>query len=343
MKRALITGINGQDGSYLAELLLKKGYKVYGLMRRKSKLDYGNVEHLKNSIEFIYGDITDYVSLVNAMKTSQADEVYNLAAQSFVKVSWEKPIATTLINAIGVTNLLEATKLVKPESKFYQASTSEMFGLVQEIPQKETTPFYPRSPYGISKLYGHWITKNYRESYNMFACSGLLFNHESERRGKEFVTRKITDAVARIKLGIQDRLELGNIDAKRDWGHAQDYVEAMWLMLQQDEADDYVIATGEAHTVREFANLAFKYVGIEIEWQGKGLDEKGIDKATGKAVVVINPKFFRPADVNMLLGDPSKAEKKLNWKRKILFEELVKRMVLSDLEKVKEEVNQTVV
>jgi GDPmannose 4,6-dehydratase len=337
MKSALITGITGQDGSYLAELLLEKGYKVYGLMRRKSKIDYGNIEHLKDDIEIIYGDMTDPVSLINAMKISKADEVYNLAAQSFVGTSWEQPLATAQIDALGVTNILEAIRTVKPEARFYQASTSEMFGLVQEIPQKETTPFYPRSPYGVAKLYGHWITKNYRESYGMFACSGILFNHESERRGKEFVTRKITDAIARIKLGLQDRLELGNMEAKRDWGHAEDYVRAMWLMLQQDEADDYVVATGETHKVREFVELAFKHVDIEIEWQGEGVDEIGIDKATGKTVVAVNPKFFRPAEVDILLGDPSKAEEKLGWKRKVSFEELVKRMVLSDLEKVKKE------
>ncbi len=337
MKSALITGITGQDGSYLAELLLEKGYKVYGLMRRKSKVDYGNIEHLKDDVEIIYGDMTDPISLINAMKISKADEVYNLAAQSFVGTSWEQPLATAQIDALGVTNMLEAIRTVKPEARFYQASTSEMFGLVQEIPQKETTPFYPRSPYGVAKLYGHWITKNYRESYGMFACSGILFNHESERRGKEFVTRKITDAVARIKLGLQDRLELGNMEAKRDWGHAEDYVRAMWLMLQQDEADDYVVATGETHKVREFVELAFKHVDIEIEWQGEGVDEIGIDKATGKTVVAVNPKFFRPAEVDILLGDPSKAEEKLGWKRKVSFEELVKRMVLSDLEKVKKE------
>lgn len=339
MKRALITGINGQDGSYLAELLLEQGYKVYGLMRRKSKVDYGNVEHIRNDIEFIYGDITDPISLINAMKISKADEVYNLAAQSFVATSWEQPIATAQIDGLGVTNMLEAIRVVKPEAKFYQASTSEMFGLVQEIPQKETTPFYPRSPYGVAKLYGHWITKNYKESYNMFACSGILFNHESERRGKEFVTRKITDAVARIKLGLQDKLELGNMDSKRDWGHAQDYVKAMWLMLQQEEADDYVVATGETHRVREFVEIAFKHVNMNIEWKGEGIDEKGIDQKTGKVIVSVNPKFFRPAEVDILLGDPSKAEKKLGWKREISFEELVKRMVHNDLERVKEEVS----
>lgn len=338
MKKALITGINGQDGSYLAELLLEKGYKVYGLMRRKSKVDFGNVAHLQNDVELIYGDMTDAISLINAMKISQADEVYNLAAQSFVGTSWEQPIATAEIDGLGVTNMLEAIRVVKPEARFYQASTSEMFGLVQEIPQKETTPFYPRSPYGVAKLYGHWITKNYRESYNIFACSGILFNHESERRGKEFVTRKITDAVARIKLGLQDKLELGNMEAKRDWGHAQDYVKAMWLMLQQDEADDYVVATGETHKVREFVELAFNYVGIQVEWQGEGVKETGIDKATGKTIVSVNPKFFRPAEVDILLGSPEKAETKLGWKREVSFEKLVRRMVHADLERVREEI-----
>ena len=244
MKRALITGITGQDGSYLAELLLEKGYEVYGVMRRKSVIDYGNAAHIRDKINFIYADMTDVVSLISAMRISQADEVYNLAAQSFVATSWEQPIITADIDAVGVTHILEAIRIVKPECRYYQASTSEMFGLVQETPQSETTPFYPRSPYGVAKLYGHWITKNYRESYNMFACSGILFNHEGERRGKEFVTRKITDAAARIKLGLQDCVELGNMDAKRDWGHAQDYVRAMWLMLQQPEPDDYVVATG---------------------------------------------------------------------------------------------------
>ena len=293
MKKALITGITGQDGSYLAELLLEKGYEVYGIMRRKSVVDYGNVDHIKDKLNFIYADMTDVVSLIRAMRISQADEIYNLAAQSFVATSWEQPLATADIDALGVTNMLEAIRTVKPEARFYQASTSEMFGLVQEMPQKETTPFYPRSPYGVAKLYGHWITKNYRESYDMYACSGILFNHESERRGLEFVTRKITDAVARIKLGIQDHVELGNMDSKRDWGHSRDYVYAMWLMLQQDKADDYVVASGETHTVREFVELAFGHVGIEIEWKGQGVDEIGVDKATGKTIVSINPKFFR--------------------------------------------------
>lgn len=330
-KSVLITGITGQDGSYLAELLLEKGYDVYGIMRRKSVVDYGNVKHIKDKIKFIYADMTDIISLINAMKISQADEVYNLAAQSFVATSWEQPLATAEIDAIGVTNMLEAIRTVKPSCRFYQASTSEMFGLVQEIPQRETTPFYPRSPYGVAKLYGHWITKNYRESYNMFACSGILFNHESERRGKEFVTRKITDAVAKIKLGKQEYLELGNMDSKRDWGHSKDYVRAMWLMLQQDTPDDYVVATNETRSVREFVEVAFKCVDIDIKWQGKGTNEIGINDKTEKVIVKVNPKFYRPAEVDILLGDPSKAEKTLDWKREISFQDLVNRMVKNDL------------
>lgn len=340
MKRALITGINGQDGSYLAELLLEKGYDVYGIIRRKSIVNYGNVEHIKEKIHFIYADMTDVVSLINAMKISQADEIYNLAAQSFVATSWEQPLATAHIDAIGVVNMLEAIRIIKPEARFYQASTSEMFGLVQEVPQTESTPFYPRSPYGVAKLYGHWITKNYRESYDLFACSGILFNHESERRGKEFVTRKITDAVAKIKLGVMDCLELGNLDAKRDWGHSKDYVKAMWLMLQQQTADDYVIATNETRTVREFVEAAFKNAGIKIEWSGTGVDEIGRDKVTGKILVRVNPDYFRPAEVELLIGDPRKAEKKLGWVREVTFPMLVERMVKNDLELVKKEIAQ---
>lgn len=338
MKNALITGIAGQDGSYLAELLLEKGYDVYGIMRRKAVVDYGNVEHIKDKIHFIYADMTDQVSLIHAMQISQADEVYNLAAQSFVATSWEQPIATAQIDAIGVTNMLEAIRIVKPDCKFYQASTSEMFGLVQEIPQRETTPFYPRSPYGVAKLYGHWITKNYRESYGMYACSGILFNHESERRGKEFVTRKITDAVARIKLGIQDYIDLGNLDSKRDWGHSKDYVYAMWLMLQQEKADDFVIATNETRTVREFVETAFSKVGITVEWTGSGTEEIGKDMSSGKVIVKVNKDFFRPAEVDILLGNPEKAEKILGWKRNISFDELVERMVNNDIELVKKEI-----
>lgn len=332
MKSALITGITGQDGSYLAELLLEKGYKVYGLMRRKSKVDYGNIEHLVGKVNLIYADMTDVTSLIAAMRESQADEVYNLAAQSFVATSWDTPLGTAEIDALGVTNMLEAIRAVKPEARFYQASTSEMFGLVQAVPQSETTPFYPRSPYGVAKLYGHWITKNYRESYDMYACSGILFNHESERRGLEFVTRKITNAVARIKLGLQDHVELGNMSAKRDWGHSKDYVYAMWLMLQQEAPDDYVVSTGETHEVREFVDLAFKAAGIDLEWSGEGVDEIAKDKATGKVVVKVNPQFFRPAEVDLLLGDPTKAATKLGWKREVSFQELVERMVKNDLE-----------
>ena len=338
MKNALITGITGQDGSYLAELLLEKGYRVYGIMRRKSVVDYGNVEHIKDKINFIYADMTDVISLINAMRVSQADEVYNLAAQSFVATSWEQPLATAEIDAVGVTNMLEAIRTVKPSCRFYQASTSEMFGLVQAIPQCETTPFYPRSPYGVAKLYGHWITKNYRESYGLFTCSGILFNHESERRGKEFVTRKITDAAARIKFGIQEYVELGNLDSKRDWGHSKDYVRAMWLMLQQDKPDDYVVATNETRTVREFVEIAFRTAGIDIEWQGTGVNEVGIDKATGKTVVKVSEKFFRPAEVDILLGNPEKAEKTLGWTREISFAELVERMVRNDLALVEKEI-----
>ena len=335
MKNALITGITGQDGSYLAELLIAKGYNVYGLMRRKSVVDYGNSNHIKDKINYIYGDMTDFVSLINAIKISNPDEVYNLAAQSFVTTSFEQPILTTDINAVGVTNLLDAIKTIKPTAKFYQASTSEMFGGIKETPQNEDTNFYPRSPYGVSKLYAHWITKNYRESYKMFACSGILFNHESERRGKEFVTRKITESVAKIKYGLQDCLELGNLNAKRDWGHSQDYVKAMYLMLQQNTPDDYVIASKETRTVREFAQLAFSTAGIEIKWQGEGINETAVNAETGKIIVRINPAFFRPAEVELLQGDPSKAEKILGWKKEITFTELVSRMVNNDLEQVK--------
>ncbi len=338
MKKALITGITGQDGSYLAELLLEKGYEVYGIWRRKSVVDYGNVSHIKDKIHFIYADMTDVVSLMSAMRISDADEVYNLAAQSFVATSWEQPLATAEIDALGVTNMLEAIRAVKPTARFYQASTSEMFGLVQEIPQKETTPFYPRSPYGVAKLYGHWITKNYRESFGLYACSGILFNHESERRGVEFVTRKITAAAARIAHGLQECVELGNMDSKRDWGHSKDYVYAMWLMLQQEKPDDYVIATNETRTVREFVDVAFKAAGIDLEWKGSGVDEIAVNKANGKTVVKVNPRFFRPAEVDILLGDPTKAETKLGWKRNIDFKELVTRMVNNDMKIAEKEI-----
>lgn len=316
-KSALVTGITGQDGSYLAELLLEKGYKVYGLRRRTSTPMMENIEHIKNEIEFIEGDLLDQGSLINAVRKSSPDEVYNLAAQSFVATSWEQPVLTGQATAIGVTNMLEAVRLTKPEARFYQASSSEMFGKVVETPQKETTPFYPRSPYGVAKVYGHWITVNYRESYDMYACSGILFNHESPRRGVEFVTRKVTDAVARIKMGLQSELRMGNLDAKRDWGFAGDYVKAMWLMLQQDTPDDYVISTGETHTVHELVEIAFGHAGLN--WRD---------------YVVIDPKFVRPAEVDLLLGDSSKAQEKLGWKLEVGFEELVKMMVDSDLKKL---------
>ncbi|MBP8594780.1 MAG: GDP-mannose 4,6-dehydratase [Ruminococcus sp.] len=337
MKKALITGITGQDGSYLAELLLEKGYEVYGIWRRKANVDYGNIAHLKDRLNLIYADMTDPASLIMAVQKSQPDEVYNLAAQSFVATSWDTPLSTGDINALGVTNILEAIRMVKPDAKFYQASTSEMFGMVQETPQKETTPFSPRSPYGVAKLYGHWITRNYRESYDMFACSGILFNHESERRGLEFVTRKITHSAALIKLGKLDHMELGNLSAQRDWGHSQDYVRAMWLMLQQDKPDDYVVATGETRTVRDFVTAAFGCLGIDVAWSGEGVNEIGTDKATGKTLVKVNPDFFRPAEVDVLLGDSAKAHSVLGWERQISFEQLVERMAKNDLRLAKNE------
>lgn len=335
MKKALITGITGQDGSYLSELLLTKGYIVYGLVRRKSELSYGNVDHIRDSIQFLDGDMTDPTSLVQAIEKSQPDEVYNLAAQSFVATSWTQPIYTGLTDGIGVTYLLEALRLVKPNTRFYQASTSEMFGLVQAVPQAEDTPFYPRSPYGVAKLYGHWITKNYRESFGMFSCAGILFNHESERRGLEFVTRKITASVAAIKAGTQDYLELGNLSAKRDWGHAADYVNAMWLMLQQEHADEYVVASGQTHTVREFAQKAFECAGYSISFEGERENEKGIDTKSGKTLLQVNKKFYRPAEVELLLGNPTKAEREMGWQRQISFEELVRLMTEHDLRDVR--------
>ncbi|MCR8635972.1 GDP-mannose 4,6-dehydratase [Paenibacillus radicis (ex Xue et al. 2023)] len=316
-KSALITGITGQDGSYLAELLLSKGYKVYGLRRRTSVPILENIEHIKNEIEFIEGDLLDAGSLINAVRISNPDEVYNLAAQSFVGTSWDQPVTTGMVTGIGVTNMLEAVRLIKPDARFYQASSSEMFGKVVETPQKETTPFYPRSPYGVAKVYGHWITVNYRESFDMFACSGILFNHESPRRGVEFVTRKVTDAAARIKLGLQKELRMGNLDAQRDWGFAGDYVKAMYLMLQQDKPDDYVISTGEMHTVEELVDIAFGHVGLN--WRD---------------YIVVDPKFVRPAEVDLLLGDCTKAKNGLGWKLEVGFEQLVTMMVESDLKKL---------
>lgn len=313
-KSALITGVTGQDGSYLAEFLLEKDYTVYGLRRRTSTPNFENIEHVRDQIEWIDGDLTDLSSLISAVQQAQPDEVYNLAAQSFVATSWPQPIATSQITAVGVVNMLEAVRIAKPDARFYQASSSEMFGKVLETPQTETTPFWPRSPYGVAKTYGHWITVNYRESFDMFACAGILFNHESPRRGMEFVTRKVTDAAARIKLGLQSELRMGNLDAKRDWGYAGDYVKAMWLMLQSDEPDDYVISTGETHTVEELVDIAFQYVGLD--WRD---------------YVVTDPKFVRPAEVDLLLGDCTKAKEKLGWELEVGFRELVEMMVESDL------------
>jgi GDPmannose 4,6-dehydratase len=330
MKHALITGITGQDGSYLAELLLSEGYAVYGLYRRKSRLDYGNAAHIAGKITMIEGDITDYPSLVNAVKTSRPDEVYNLAAQSFVGASFNSPIVTAETDAMGVVHLLEAIRNAKSDARFYQASTSELFGGVYDAPCDEETPFYPRSPYGVAKLYAHWITKNYRESYGMHACAGILFNHESERRGKEFVTRKITASVAAIKRGELDCLELGNLSAKRDWGHAADYVKAMRLMLLAGKPDEFVIATGEAHTVREFASLAFEAAGFQLCFEGGGVNEIGKDAQSGRTLIRINPAFFRPAEVNILLGNPSKAKKELGWVHEVTFAQLAERMARHD-------------
>jgi GDPmannose 4,6-dehydratase len=315
MKRALITGVTGQDGSYLAELLLEHGYEVHGVVRRASTETFERINHLSGKIHLHQADLLDQLSIIDAMKEANPDEVYNLAAQSFVPTSWKQPVLTGEFTAIGVTRMLEAVKLLgRDRIKFYQASSSEMFGKVQEVPQKEDTPFYPRSPYGVAKVYGHWITVNYRESYNMFCCSGILFNHESERRGREFVTRKVTDGVARIKLGMANELRLGNLDAKRDWGFAGDYVRAMWLMLQQDKPDDYVVATGETHTVRRLVELAFAAAGLDWE-----------------RYVKIDPALVRPAEVDLLIGDPSKAKRKLGWKPEVSFEQLVERMVKADL------------
>ena len=340
MKKALITGITGQDGSYLAEFLLEKGYEVHGLIRRSSISNTGRIDHLirEDKIVLHGGDMTDSTSLVRIIGEVRPDEIYNLAAQSHVKVSFDVPEYTAEADAVGTLRMLEAVRILGLEKKtrIYQASTSELFGKVQEVPQKETTPFYPRSPYGVAKQYGFWITKNYRESYGMFAVNGILFNHESERRGETFVTRKISLAAARIAQGEQDKLYLGNLDARRDWGYAKDYVECMWLILQHDVPEDFVIATGEMHTVREFATLAFKEAGIELRWEGEGVNEKGIDVATGKALVEVDPKYFRPSEVEQLLGDPTKAKTLLNWNpRKTSFEELVSIMVRHDMEKVK--------
>jgi GDPmannose 4,6-dehydratase len=349
MKTALITGINGQDGSYLAELLLEKGYQVHGIIRRSSTFNTARIEHLyieslikdlhsKQKIKLHYGDMTDSTNLIRLIQQIKPDEIYNLAAQSHVKVSFELPEYTAETDGIGTLRLLEAIRIcgLEQKTKIYQASTSELYGKVQEIPQTETTPFYPRSPYGVAKIYAFWITKNYRESYKIFAVNGILFNHESERRGETFVTRKITLAAARIKHGLQEKLYLGNLNSLRDWGYAKDYVECMWLMLQQEVPEDYVIATGEQHSVREFCELAFNEVGISIVWDGNNENEKGICKETGRILIEVDPNYYRPAEVETLLGDPSKAKNQLGWNpTRTSFEELVKIMVQHDLDYVK--------
>ncbi|HIZ01942.1 MAG TPA: GDP-mannose 4,6-dehydratase [Candidatus Bacteroides merdipullorum] len=351
MKTALISGITGQDGSFLAEFLLQKGYEVHGILRRSSSFNTGRIEHLyfdewvrdmkqKRLINLHYGDMTDSSSLIRIIQQVQPDEIYNLAAQSHVKVSFDVPEYTAETDAVGTLRMLEAVRILGMEkkTKIYQASTSELFGKVQEVPQRETTPFYPRSPYGVAKQYGFWITKNYRESYGMFAVNGILFNHESERRGETFVTRKITLAASRIAKGLQNKLYLGNLDAQRDWGYAKDYVECMWLILQHPTPEDFVIATGEMHTVREFCTLAFRESGIELRWEGKGVDEKGIDTRTGQTLVEVDSKYFRPAEVEQLLGDPTKAKTLLGWNpRQTSFEELVRIMVAHDLKFVEKQ------
>ncbi len=351
MKKALITGITGQDGSFLAEFLINKGYEVHGVIRRSSSFNTERIEHLyieeliedmhkKRKLTLHYGDMSDATNLIRLIKEIEPDEIYNLAAMSHVKVSFEVPEYTADTDGIGTLRLLEAVRFLGLESKtrIYQASTSELYGKVQEIPQKETTPFYPRSPYGVAKLYAFWITKNYREAYNIFAVNGILFNHESERRGETFVTRKITLAVARIKKGTQKKLYLGNLNSKRDWGYAKDYVECMWLMLQHHQPEDFVIATGEMHTVREFVTKAFLEAGIVVEWHGEGVNEKGLDKSTGKILVEVDPKYFRPTEVDLLLGDPTKARTILGWNpTKTSFDQLIKIMVKSDLKHVERE------
>lgn len=348
-KIALITGITGQDGSFLAEFLLEKGYEVHGIIRRSSSFNTGRIEHLyldewvrdmkqRRLINLHYGDMTDSSSLIRIIQEIQPTEIYNLAAQSHVKVSFDVPEYTAETDAVGTLRLLEAVRILKMENRtrIYQASTSELYGKVQEVPQRETTPFYPRSPYACAKLYAYWITKNYRESYGMYAVNGILFNHESERRGETFVTRKITLAAARIVNGLQDKLYLGNLNALRDWGYARDYVECMWLIMQQEQPDDYVIATGEYHTVREFTTLAFERVGIKLRWEGEGLNEKGIDENSGKFLVEVDPKYFRPAEVEQLLGDPTKAKEQLGWNpRKTSFQQLINIMVDADMELIK--------
>ena len=330
MKVALITGITGQDGSYLAELLLETGYEVHGIVRRSSLINTHRIDPIYNDIKLHYGDMTDAGSIIQIIQKVKPDEIYNLAAQSHVKVSFELPEYTGTVDGLGTLRILDAIRILGMEDnvRIYQASTSELYGKVQEVPQTETTPFYPRSPYGVAKLYGYWIVKNYREAYGLHASSGILFNHESPRRGETFVTRKITQGLSRISVGVQDVLYLCNLDAKRDWGHAKDYVEAMWLMLQQDEPDDYVIATGEQHSVREFVELAAPLFGLNIEWIGEGLDEKGVDKITGRSIIEVSKKYFRPTEVDSLLGDASKAKEKLGWEPKTTFKQLVEDMCI---------------
>ncbi len=349
MKKALITGITGQDGSYLAEFLLEKGYEVHGIKRRSSSFNTEKINHLYQDPHLIsksfilhYGDMTDTSNLIHILNKVNPNEIYNLAAQSHVKVSFETPEYTANTDALGALRILEAIRILKLErkTKFYQASTSEMFsGNPREVPQNEKTPFHPKSPYGVAKLYAYWITVNYREAYNIFACNGILFNHESPRRGETFVTRKITRAVARIKLGLQEKLYLGNLDAKRDWGHSKDSVEAMWLILQQKKADDYIIATGKQHSVREFCELAFNEIDISLEWKGEGVNEKGVCKKTRNILIEVDPGYFRPSEVESLLGDPKKAKEKLNWSPKIKFKEMVKEMIKYDLQEAKKDVH----
>jgi GDPmannose 4,6-dehydratase len=342
MKKALITGITGQDGAYLSKLLLDKGYEVYGAFRRTSGLNLNGLKYLRvdDKVKYLPLELLEFTNIYRAIGKIQPDEIYNLGAQSFVGLSFEEPIYTADVTALGSLRVLEAIRAVNPKIKFYQASSSEMFGKVQSIPQKEKTSFYPRSPYAVSKLFSHWITVNYRESYGIFACSGILFNHESPLRGLEFVTRKITYSVAQMKLGLKTELKLGNIDAKRDWGYAPEYVEAMWLMLQQTEPDDYVVATDETHSVREFVEQAFQHVGFDILWEGEGVKEKGIDKKTGKTLVEISPEFFRPTEVDILKGDYSKAKEKLGWQPRTKFGDLVKIMIEADIKRVEKEIDQ---
>jgi GDPmannose 4,6-dehydratase len=346
MKKALITGITGQDGAYLAEYLLRKGYEVHGLKRRASSFNTARIDHLytdphEEEVRFRlhYGDLTDATNLIRIIQEVQPDEIYNLAAQSHVMVSFETPEYTANADALGTLRLLEAIRILnlKEKTRFYQASTSELYGKVQETPQTETTPFYPRSPYGVAKLYGYWITVNYREAYGFFACNGILFNHESPIRGETFVTRKVTRALARIKTGLQNMLYVGNLDARRDWGHARDYVRMMWMMLQQPEPEDYVVATGRQHSVRDLIEVAAGKLDIRIAWEGKGVEEKGRDEATGKLIVAIDPRYFRPAEVETLLGDPAKAHRKLGWEPRITFEELVTEMVMADLKEAEKD------